>query len=130
MLQRIKKLLEDNAIILAIIATLIIAYLSLSHIPKLNFGFKIKSSDKYLHALAYFFLSLIWYFALQNKIKKTSFKIYLVLTLFIYGTILEALQRGITNYRTGDFYDILANSVGILLATLLFNKILQWYKTI
>jgi len=130
MLQHIKKWLEDNAFILAIVATLIIAYLSLSHIPKFNIGFKIKSSDKYLHALAYFFLSLIWYFALQNKIKKNSFKVLLILSLFFYGTILEALQRGITNYRTGDFYDILANTAGILLATLLFNKILQWYKTI
>ncbi len=130
MLQRIKKLLEDNAIFIAIIATLIIAYLSLSHIPKFNFGLKIESGDKYLHALAYFFLSIIWYFAFQKKIKKINFKIYLIITLIVYGTILEALQNGITNYRTGDFYDVLANSVGVLLATLLFDKILHWYKTI
>ncbi len=73
MLRRIKKLLEHNALIIAIIATLIIAILSLSLVPKINFGLNIKSSDKYLHALAYFVLSNIWFFAFQEKIKKPLF---------------------------------------------------------
>ena len=130
MLQRIKKLLEHNALAIAIITTLAIAFLSLSHLPKLDIGFKLKSSDKYLHTTAYFFLSLVWYFALQKKIKKRTFKVLLILFLIIYGIILEALQGGLTNYRTADFYDIIANSVGVLIATLLINKILDWYHTI
>ncbi len=130
MLQRIKKLLEHNALAIAIITTLAIAFLSLSHLPKLDIGFKIKSSDKYLHATAYFILSLVWYFALQKKIKKRRFKVLLILFLIFYGIILEALQGGLTNYRTADFYDIIANSVGVLIATLLINKILDWYHTI
>jgi VanZ family protein len=130
MLQRIKKLLEHNALAIAIITTLAIAFLSLSHLPKLDLGLKIKSSDKYLHAIAYFFLSLVWYFALQKRIKLTRFKVLLVLFLIFYGIILEVLQGGLTNYRTADFYDVLANSFGILLATLVINKILNWYHTI
>ncbi len=130
MLQRIKKLLEHNALAIAIITTLAIAFLSLSHLPKLDIGFKIKSSDKYLHTTAYFILSLVWYFALQKKIKKRRFKVLLILFLIFYGIILEALQGGLTNYRTADFYDIIANSVGVLIATLLINKILDWYHTI
>jgi len=130
MVQRIKKLLEHNALAIAIITTLAIAVLSLSHLPKLDLGIKIKSSDKYFHAIAYFFLSLVWYFALRKRIKLTRFKILLVLFLIFYGIILEALQGGLTNYRTADFYDVLANSFGILLATLVINKILNWYRTI
>lgn len=130
MLQRIKKLLEHNALAIAIITTLIIAFLSLSHVPKVNLGLNIKSGDKYLHATAYFFLSLVWYFALQKKIKNSRFKILLIVVLVFYGIVLEGLQGGLTNYRTADLYDVFANSFGILIATLVINKILQWYNTI
>ena len=130
MLQRIKKLLEHNAFTIALITTLAIAFLSLSDLPKLDLGIKIKSSDKYLHAIAYFFLSVVWYFALQKRIKKSRFKLLLILILIFYGIILEGLQGGLTNYRTADLYDVLANSFGILLASLVINKILSWYNTI
>ncbi len=130
MLRRIKKLLEHNALIIAIIATLIIAILSLSLVPKINLGLNIKSSDKYLHALAYFVLSNIWFFAFQEKIKKPLFKFAIIIILIFYGIILEALQGGITNYRTADFYDIVANTFGIMLATLLFNRFIKWFNTI
>jgi hypothetical protein len=130
MLKRIKKLLEDNALILAIIATIIIAILSLGHIPKLNFGLKIELSDKYLHSFAYFTLTLVWYFALREKIKKSKFKNFVIASLILYGVILEALQGGITNYRTADIYDILANIVGIVFAAIVFKKINNWYNTI
>lgn len=130
MLRRIKKLLEHNALTLAVIATIIVAFLSLSSVPKLDLGFKLKSSDKYLHALAYFTLSSVWYFALHEKLKKLSFKIFVISVLIIYGIILEALQGGLTNYRTADFFDILANILGIVIATLFFDRIMKWYHTI
>ncbi len=130
MLQRIKKLLEHNALMIAIIATIIVAVLSLTSVPKFDLGFKLKSSDKYLHALAYFTLSSVWYFAFQDKLKKNSFKIYVILALIFYGIILEALQGGLTNYRTADLFDVFANIFGIAIATLLFDKLLRWYNTI
>lgn len=130
MLQRIKKLLEHNAIWLAIIATIIVAVLSLTSVPKFDLGFKLKSSDKYLHAIAYFTLSTVWYFALQDKLKKNSFKIFVILALIFYGIILEALQGGLTNYRTADLFDVFANIFGIAIATLFFGKLLRWYNTI
>ena len=130
MLQRIKKLLEDNAITLAIIATIIVAILSLTSVPKVDLGFKLKSSDKYLHALAYFTLSSVWYFAFKDKMKKTSFKVSLIFLLIFYGIVLEVLQGGLTKYRTADFFDVIANTVGIVIAMLLFNKIMKWYHTI
>ncbi len=130
MLQRIKKLLEHNALLLAIIASIIIAFLSLTSIPKIDLGINIKSGDKYLHALAYFTLSVVWYFALYKKIKKNNFKFYVILLLIAYGIILEALQGGLTNYRTADFFDVMANTFGIILATLFFDKIMKWYHRI
>jgi len=130
MLQDIKKLLEHNALILAIMATIIIGVLSLSAVPKLNLELGIKSGDKYLHFIAYFGLSIIWYFALRNRIQKRAFNFFVPLALIFYGIILEGLQSGITTYRTGDIYDALANTAGVIVGLVLFKRIIKWYRTI
>ena len=130
MLRDIKKLLERNALIIAIVATFFLAILSLSAVPKLNLGLGIKAGDKYLHFIAYFGLSLMWYFALKDRINQKIFKIFVPLTLIFYGIILEGLQSGLTTYRTGDIYDAIANTAGVIVALVLFNKIIKWYSTI
>jgi len=130
MLQDIKQLLDRNALILAILATLVIAILSLGTAPKMDFGLNLKSADKYLHFIAYFGLATIWYFALKDKIGKRVFKIFVPLGLILYGIILEGLQSGLTTYRTGDVFDAIANSAGVLVALLLFNTLIKWYNAI
>ncbi len=130
MLKDIKKLLERNALIIAIAVTVVIAVLSLSAVPKLNLELGIKSGDKYLHFIAYFVLSSFWYFALKDKISEKVFKIFVPLGLIVYGIILEGLQSGLTTYRTGDVYDAIANTAGVLAALILFNRIVNWYRTI
>jgi VanZ family protein len=130
MLQDIKKLLERNALFIAILATLVLAFLSLTAIPKINLGLGIKSGDKYLHFTAYFGLSLLWYFALKERINKKVFKFFVPLTLIVYGIILEGLQSGLTTYRTGDIYDVMANTAGVIAALIIFNRFIKWYGTI
>ena len=126
----IKKLLERNALFVAIAATVILAVLSLSAIPKLNLSLGIKAGDKYLHFIAYFGLSILWYFALKDKINEKVFKILVPLGLIFYGIILEGLQSGLTTYRTGDVYDAIANAAGVIVGMILFNRIIKWYSTI
>ncbi len=130
MLRDIKKLLERNALIIAVVATVFLAILSLSVVPKLNLGLGIKAGDKYLHFIAYFGLSLMWYFALKDRINQKIFKIFVPLGLIFYGIILEGLQSGLTTYRTGDVYDAIANTAGVIVALILFKKIIKWYSTI
>ena len=130
MLTDIKKLLERNALIIAIAVTVAIAILSLSAVPKLNLELGIKSGDKYLHFIAYFVLSSSWYFALKDKISGKVFKIFVPLGLILYGIILEGLQSGLTTYRTGDMYDAIANTAGVIAALILFNRIINWYRSI
>jgi len=122
--------LERNALIIAIVATVFLAILSLSAVPKLNLGLGIKAGDKYLHFIAYFGLSLMWYFALKDRINQKVFKIFVPLCLIFYGIILEGLQSGLTTYRTGDVYDAIANTAGVIVALILFKKIIKWYSTI
>ena len=126
----IKKLLERNALFIAIAATVILAVLSLSALPKLNLSLGIKAGDKYLHFIAYFGLSILWYFALKDKINEKVFKILVPLGLIFYGIILEGLQSGLTTYRTGDVYDAIANAAGVIVGMILFNRIIKWYSTI
>jgi VanZ family protein len=126
----IKKLLERNALTIAIIATVIIAILSLSAVPKISLGLGIKAGDKYLHFIAYFVLSSLWYFTLKDKINQKIFKFFVPLGLIFYGIILEGLQSGLTTYRTGDVYDAIANTAGVIVALILFNRIIKWYSTI
>ncbi len=130
MLRDIKKLLERNALVIAIVATVFLGILSLSAVPKLNLGLGIKAGDKYLHFIAYFGLSLMWYFALKDRINQKIFKIFVPLALIFYGIILEGLQSGLTTYRTGDIYDAVANTAGVIVALILFRKIIKWYSTI
>ena len=130
MLQVIKKLLERNSLLIAISATIFLAVLSLSAVPKLNLGLGIKSGDKYLHFTAYFGFTLLWYFALKDRVNKKMFKFFVPLAIILYGIILEGLQSGLTTYRTGDIYDALANTLGVIVALLVFNRLLKWYRTI
>jgi len=73
---------------------------------------------------------VIWYFALKDRIPKRVFKIIVPLGLIIYGIILEGLQSGLTTYRTGDLYDALANTAGVIVGLIFFNTIIKWYRTI
>lgn len=130
MLRDIKSLLERNAIWLAILATLGVAVLSLGAVPKLNIGLDLKSSDKYLHFIAYFTLCLLWYFALKDRLHRYVFRILIPVGLILYGIILEGLQGGLTTYRTADIYDAVANTAGVLVAMFLFNRLLKWYSSI
>jgi len=130
MLRDIKNLLERNALWLAVLATLGVAILSLGAVPKLNIGLDLKSSDKYLHFIAYFSLCLLWFFALKDRLHRYIFRILIPLGLILYGIILEGMQGGLTTYRTADIYDAIANTAGVLGAMILVDKLLRWYNSI
>ncbi len=123
MQKRIKSLLKDNILAIAISITITIAYLSLINLSQTNITFK--SSDKLHHLLAYFFLSVSW---LASFYKKPILKYRIVLACIIYGIIIEVLQETLTMYRTADYKDVLANTIGILLGLIVFNQILKKIK--
>ena len=120
MLKRIKTLLEDKAIFIAISITIFIAILSLintDNIPLESFS----NSDKVYHAIAYFFLMLSWLYTFHKKEAFNKNVKYLILACFIYGIIIEVLQGVTTTYRTASYLDMLANGSGVVLAVLAFH---------
>lgn len=122
MLMPIKKLLERNALFIAIFLTLFIAVVSLISFKGVHLV-KVDNSDKFGHLLAYFLLSLSWLFALNSSSKKKIKTYILILILISYGIIIEVLQGVLTTYRQADVYDIMANTIGVLFAVILFKKV-------
>ena len=120
----IKKLLERNTLSVSILLTLLIAFLSLVSLHGVHV-IKVSNSDKYGHFFAYFVLSLSWLYT-ANHFSQKKIKTYIIVALIIsYGIILEVLQSVLTTDRQADFYDFIANSAGVIIATILFEKIIK-----
>ena len=120
MLKRIKTLLEDKAILIAISITIFIAILSLIKTDNIPLG-SFSNSDKVYHAIAYFFLMLSWLYTFHKKEAFNKNVKYVILACFIYGIIIEVLQGVTTTYRTASYLDMLANGSGVVLAVLAFH---------
>jgi len=126
----IKKLLERNAYTIAILITVFVTISSLISLKGISsLSIKISHFDKIMHAISYFILALSWFFATQNDLKKKNFKVKLILLLISFGIIIEAIQGGMTTYRQADFYDILANTLGILTAATFYKKLSLWFNS-
>ncbi len=129
---RIKKFLVVRiTLFLASLYTILLTVSSLVKLGKISVG-NFNPTDKLLHLGAYFGLVVLWkvYFMQKDKpqttYKKNLFKIAGLAVLF--GMLIEVLQGVLTSYREPDWYDIMANTAGILLAVIIFlffEKILK-----
>jgi VanZ family protein len=127
MLKAIKKLLEDSRIVIAISLTILVIYLSLGQTG--NIIQTVHVSDKSLHGFAYFGLSLSWMFAIRKSHSSFNWMVVIGFLLFLLGILLEFLQGSITDYRTTDFFDVIANMFGILIALISFRILLRLYHS-
>ena len=124
MTQGTRKLLGAKSLrFIGITYTLFITFLLLFPItdfPKVE----VPSIDKLGHVILFSILVIIWLLFVLSKTevgKLTS--IWVVLIAFFYGIIIEASQELFFESRTADVWDIIANSAGILLGWLIFQKI-------
>ena len=117
MLQLMRTWLKGKMLLIAVAITLSLVILSLIKIPAHNFG--VTHLDKWQHCFAYFVLSISWLIVFYKKKKK----LLVVLCCILLGVIIEILQNELTSYRTGDYHDVIANSLGVLLGLFAFNKI-------
>lgn len=107
---------------ISIIIFLIICYLSFFRPPSVGVP-NIPHLDKVIHFLMYFgFSSILWVEFLRVPKRthpKKGWVIAFYLPILISGLI-ELLQEYCTTYRGGEWLDFLANSMGALVASLLF----------
>lgn len=120
MLQRIKIWFLNSSLFIAVILSIAIAIMSLTHsanLPLQNF----KISDKLLHAFAYFGLIWSWLLVFRNN-KTSKSKLILFIALIAFGIILELLQGSLMQqYRSADWRDVLANVSGLCLGLVTFK---------
>ena len=116
----IKKLLERNALFIAISITILIAIISLISLKGVHL-LKAQNSDKYGHFFTYFILGLSWLNAIKNPSRKIFINYIIIFLIICYGIILEVLQDILTTYRQADLFDIIANSAGVIFAVILYN---------
>lgn len=76
----------------------------------------------------YLVLTLVWNFYFYFKsdsILKIALQLKIGLVVFFYGIIIEVLQEVLPFGRSADWKDIIANMIGILIATSLARWILN-----
>ena len=115
MLKPIKKLLEANVLLIALSITILIAFLSIANLGEIA-PKEVLINDKLNHTIAYFFLTWSWLYTFKKKKKIPLKEIHVVIFCIFFGILMEFLQWTLTSYRTASFLDVLANSIGVLIA--------------
>mgnify|MGYP001493846119 CR=1 FL=1 len=89
--------------------------------------FYFEGMDRFIHVGMYGLLTILILFTyfLDKKIKLRPTSIIIILVL-LYSILMEFVQFYFIDYRSGYYHDVIANLVGILLATgsiILYRKI-------
>jgi len=105
----------------SILLALLIMYLSLTpsstfdKVPVIN----IPDFDKIVHFIMYFTLTSVIIFENRKRIKDKWILILISLIPVCFGILMEILQSLLTTSRTGSFYDIVFNCMGVLCSVLI-----------
>ena len=117
--------LKKVYLFLAIVLSGLIVFVSLKE--EIDFGPDIFNlTDKIVHFGAYLVLTFLWsrYFVLSKSSFSTNrVLLFVALGLLFYGIIIEVLQSTITKNRSGEFADIMANVLGIVVASFIVKFI-------
>ena len=95
--------------------TLVLLVLSLVNINKIS-DIGVAYQDKFYHIIAYFLLAIFWNLALNKRNLKRRI-VYIALASIMFGIIIETLQGSLTSHRANDVFDIVANTLGVIIAS-------------
>ena len=113
----LKKILVLGAILYTL-WLITISLITVKHVPILGFSFE----DKIYHLIAYAILAFLWISYFKVTKRKSILK-GLFIGLLAFGVILESIQHQINPNRTFDFYDLIANCLGVVFGTVIARKI-------
>ena len=121
----VKTLLKKHSYKLAVLWALVIFGLCSMpgrFIPSVSW-LELLSFDKWVHASVFFILvSLLGISVVSHQQTKNLFYFYFILSV-MYGGLLEIMQAKVFSERSADWYDMIANSFGCVIALLLHQKI-------
>lgn len=87
-----------------------------------------------MHVSAYFGLAFIWFFYIffkkpdEYRYQKAFFIVSIIIVLF--GILIEVLQGALTSYRQPDWADILANTIGVVVALGVFMFLKKFLRRV
>ncbi len=113
----------------AVIWTIAITVASLASFTKMP-KVTVPGKDKTVHFVFYFVLVLLWFLALKSKHDNKKIIFYIAVSAILYGILMEIMQWLFTQNRQADFYDIIANTLGVFLAVLTIYLFSTKTKTI
>ena len=109
--------------------TIFVFVASLIKINK-HVGIKISHFDKLVHIGIYFIFTILWFMYFINRKYKQPLKVSVLKAIglaFVVGVIIEFLQELNPNARSGDVKDVIANTIGILIAVLFVRQIKKYH---
>lgn len=108
---------------LAITYSLLVLLVSLVKIKK-EVDIKVPQFDKLVHFGIYFVFTIIWFACFYNYSKSGVVKNLIKAAIWGlgFGVVVEILQSLNPNARSGDVLDVLANSIGIIVAVLIIKN--------
>ena len=114
---------------IAILYSLAILFLSLVNLQKVEI-IKLEASDKIYHAGCYCLMVLLWSLFTKSKSHSYNLKIKSILfvSISLFGIIIEYLQLYLTNYRAFDWWDVLANCIGVFVGILIFSALQKLFN--
>lgn len=93
----------------------------------------IANIDKIVHFSMYFGLVVLWqlYYFSKNQIIRPKPNLWICGIAIIFGIIIEILQDKITTYRSFEYFDILANTLGVVVGFIVLSVInpLRYFET-
>ncbi len=96
-------------------------------------GINIPYLDKMVHFVFYFGASVLGILAIQEKTTSIPMKKGLFIAVgfsILFGIIIEAIQYKFTVARHGDIYDVVANSLGAIVAAWVFKRFFSKYLSL
>lgn len=75
--------------------------------------------DKIIHLTLYFFFVQLWALSNENLTQKN--KVVILISGIIYGVLIEFLQSALNNGRSFEIDDMIANTMGCILGTMLLT---------
>ncbi len=103
-------------------AVVILALLMIKKVPVEPPEFKVPGLDKIVHFGLFFVLSFLIFFEQRSFNRSENWFPVLVVYPALYGGILEIIQWGLIEGRSGDWFDLLADTTGALLVFLITKK--------
>lgn len=109
--------------ILSVILILIAILMPSQDIPSVG----IPGIDKMVHCGMFGFLTLCFYGEYYYKHKYNPKALYAIAVIEIYAVLTEFMQHFVEG-RACDFVDWLADTLGIVLAVLVFRLLMKWFN--